>query len=282
MVACERYAVIGFPLEHTLSPAIHNSVFSKLDVPAIYEKAVVKKSELEGFCRDETLQGFNVTIPHKEAIVKFLSRLEEDAKISGAVNTVLRTPTGLLGYNTDMQGLLLAIRRLGFDYKDSRIAVIGSGGAAVGVVIKAAMEGAKSITIIARNEGKAEAIRAKAIAAKNVDIQICRLAGLAYAEEKFDILVNATPLGMGRAGDDFQDFSFLKSMTNGALVYDMVYNNWETGLIREAKAQGLVTGNGLSMLVSQALLADGIFLGDRFPEERAGEIFEQVYNEVVK
>jgi shikimate dehydrogenase len=285
----KRFAVIGFPIEHSLSPSIHNYVFSKRNVKAVYDKIPVKSGSLGAFCEDMDLDGMNVTIPHKEKIVQYLHRLEGDARISKSVNTVMRSGSELIGRNTDMEGLLLAIRHLGFDYRRRSVAVIGSGGAAAGVICKAAMEGADIITIIARNAEKAGAIRNDALQAASAsgfpDIAInIKTLKDSYGDCKFDILVNATPLGMVSCEEDFEDFSFLDSLVGGALVYDMVYNSEETSLIHSAKIHpnGFVTENGLSMLVFQALLADMIFLKERFPKELLDELFEQIYERIAR
>ncbi|MDR2355583.1 MAG: shikimate dehydrogenase [Clostridiales Family XIII bacterium] len=264
------FAVIGDPVGHSLSPAIHNAVFAALGISDAYRAIHVPAGGLEDFARRaraSRLRGFNVTIPHKQSIIQFLDETDEEARLCGAVNTVRVRDGRLTGYNTDAEGLLRAFGRRGRAYGGGDIAILGAGGAAAGIAVKAAREGARRITIFAgRRPEKAGELARRALGAAGphkpelvaAEMKPDALrAGLCDA----DILINATPLGMRGMADDHASLAFLEYLPARALVCDLIYDPPQTKFLREAAARGLETMNGLDMLVAQALLADEIFLG---------------------
>jgi shikimate dehydrogenase len=301
-----KFAVIGDPVAHSISPALHDAVFERLGIDARYDKIHVTNEELVAFAASlkagkagdgaEASRGVNVTIPHKKAILLLLDEVRGDALLAGAVNTVVReasvAPSGvmtgaestedsqtagrLVGYNTDMAGLLLALERIGSGYKDKVVCIFGTGGAALGAAVKAAAEGAKTVRVIGRNKEKVAAVCARScekcenfeqfvtkvpdsrIICEAVVIDECGIPQWSVADA--DIFLNATPLGMQGYAQDFEDLGFLDALPKTALVYDCVYIPAETTLLRAARARGLKAENGLSMLVWQGLLADVHFL----------------------
>ena len=269
------FAVIGDPIEHSMSPLLHGAVFAAVGVEARFDVVRVRPDSLAAFIsrvrQTGEPAGLNVTIPHKERILPLLDEVLGDAALSGAVNVVTvgkdPNPEGrrLTGHNTDMEGLLLAVRRCGFDYNGSRIAVSGTGGAALGAICKAATYGAKEVSVFGRNREKAEAALARAAALDREPGTETAFSfrGAPEAEklEGVDIFINATPLGMAGYPEDFADTSFLRGLPAGALVYDMVYTPSLTALVRAARERGLRAENGLGMLVLQGLLADALFFG---------------------
>jgi shikimate dehydrogenase len=275
LVRCEYpdadFAVIGDPVGHSLSPAIHNAVFAALGIARRYSAIHVPKGRAGAFAaraREVGLCGFNVTIPHKQDIIPFLDETDADARLCGAVNTVCNRNGHLVGYNTDMEGLLRALKRRGRAYGGGDIVILGAGGAAAGIAMKAACEGARRITICARRAEKAEELRRgtlRAVRARGAPPEIFAVemnpramrAALAGA----DIMINATPLGMSGVDADHASLDFPEDLPAHALVCDLVYDPPQTTLLRAATARGLETMSGLDMLVAQALLADEIFLG---------------------
>jgi shikimate dehydrogenase len=265
------FAVIGDPVGHSLSPAIHGAVFAALGLSYDYCAIHVPEGGPADFAaraRASRLRGFNVTIPHKQSIIRFLDETDEEARLCGAVNTVCVRDGRLIGYNTDTEGLLRALRRRGRAYGGAAVAVLGAGGAAAGIAVKAAREGARRITIFpGRRPERAEDLRRRVlraaagsrnpeiVAAESEPRAIC--AGVRDA----DILINATPLGMAGIGEDHASLAFLDALPAHALVCDLIYDPPRTRLLREAAARGLETMNGVDMLTEQALLADEIFLG---------------------
>ncbi|MDR1495403.1 MAG: shikimate dehydrogenase [Clostridiales Family XIII bacterium] len=298
MGAESDYLVIGDPLAHTLSPRLHGALFEELRkqgygeaANASYGAVRVTPEQLEASVRDIRagfVKGFNVTIPHKQTIVPFLDELRGDAALAGAVNTVVRDARGvpaegdnLIGYNTDMEGLKLALEARGRSYAGANVTVCGTGGAAAGVVCKAALEGAAKIVMIGRKEDAAARIREAAISAvpapaspgtegasaPRVDFvrhdfsEGAESPELDEALAGTDIFINATPLGMDGTSHRFASFCFIEKLSKGAFVYDLVYKPRETALVRAARERGLGAEGGLSMLVCQAMLSDELFLG---------------------
>jgi len=262
------YAVIGDPIGHTLSPPIHNAVFAALGMPDKYAAIPVKRGELADFVDRLPalgIKGFNITIPHKPDIIPYLSRIEDEARLCGAVNTVVVEKDGLCGYNTDMQGLLMAVQDQGLTYRESKIAILGTGGAACGVALKAMREQAREVVILGRRPEAAAEIGARfaqvsATAVKSGDLSEQALAG---ALRRCDVLVNTIPLGMAGIAEDHTSLDFLKALPDNTLVCDLIYNPPRTSLLLEAESLSLKVLNGLPMLIYQAILADEHFTGKR-------------------
>ena len=264
------FAVVGDPIMHSLSPFIHGVVLGSLGANGSYEAIHVARGNIGEFvdkARKSGLKGFNVTIPHKKDIVAFLDSVDEEARLCGAVNTVANREGKLYGFNTDMQGLLEALKTEGSGFAERNVTVLGTGGAAGAIAFKAAREGAASVTVLGRRVYKAEEIceNIKSAPGKGDGKTTMRagamdMESLAEAASGADILINATPLGMSGIGEDFASLEFLKRLPREALVCDIVYKPPRTNLLREAASLGLKTQNGLGMLIYQALLADELFL----------------------
>jgi shikimate dehydrogenase len=284
LVRCEYpgdgFAVIGDPIGHSLSPAIHRAVFGCLGVDARYSVIHVPRGALGGFvarAKASGLRGFNVTAPHKQDIFPFLDEIDNDAGLCGAVNTVVARNGRFIGYNTDMEGLSRALARRGRAYGGGDIVILGAGGAAAGIALKAALDGARRITALARRPEEADGLmkrvsaafegaagrHAPSFVAAGMDD-----AALRAAAGSADVLINATPLGMTGADCDYGSLDFLAALPAGALVCDLVYSPPRTKLLCGAEALGAETLGGLDMLVAQALLADGIFLGRALDTEK--------------
>lgn len=302
------FAVIGDPIEHSISPLLHAAVFSRVGAAAAYERVHVRPDGLNAFVqglRTGPYCGVNVTIPHKAAIVPLLDGLRGDALFAGAVNTVVRESAGgavntvvregagaggavregarLFGYNTDMEGLSRAVRGCGYDYAGSVVCVYGTGGAALGAAAKAASCGAKEVRIVGRGAEKTGRVAERARAAGAAKITVFGTKQASDAVSGADIMIHATPLGMKGYGADFEGLAFLAALPPHALVYDCVYTPAETALARAARARGLSAETGLSMLVWQGLISDTLFLraagfeyGDA--EILTEQIFKSVYN----
>jgi shikimate dehydrogenase len=261
-----EYCVVGDPIAHTLSPAIHGAIFKALGVKGRYGALRVPRGELGAFVertRNSGMRGFNVTIPHKVDIIPLLDDAAKEARLCGAVNTVVIREGRLYGCNTDMGGLLASLLDAGSGYAGRNILILGAGGASRGVALKAAREGATGITILARRAEAAEKIASSVRPHASCGVRTGEMSGEAMAREAraADVLINATPLGMSGSEGDFDSFDFLRGMRPGAFVCDLVYNPPVTGLLRAAGERGLAARNGLGMLIYQAILADEIFLG---------------------
>lgn len=261
--------IIGDPVGHSLSPIMQNAAFaaSRLDyvyvpfavTPENLGQAVIGLKAL-GVC------GFNVTIPHKTAIIPFLDRLDDSAGSAGAVNTVQLCGSSLIGYNTDGDGLVDSLSTdLGFSPGAEQILVVGAGGAARGAIAALCRSGAKRILVCNRSLDNAIAVMhdMKVRYPETViDVvrqnQVCR-----EHLRSTSLFINTTSLGMNGERIEGIDISHLPA---DAKVYDMVYSCSGTPLLQEASASGLEAVNGLGMLVAQGERAFEIWTGQKPPE----------------
>jgi shikimate dehydrogenase/3-dehydroquinate dehydratase type I len=254
--------LVGHPLGHSLSPAIHEAALSVLDVPGVYLPfdcdADSLDSLLEAAERDH-VRGFNVTSPHKETIVEKLDELDGDAERLGAVNTVVIGEGWTKGHNTDVFGFRLSLRSLGLRVGDRRVLVVGAGGAAKAVVDVLVREGAK-VQVTNRTMRRAAAL------ADSFDesVEAIYLEALARGGP-WDYLVNATPLGTQGVGPDLPVPASV--LARVGYVYDLVYNPPTTPLLEAARRLGKPTTSGLDMLVHQAAQSFELWTGRAPPVE---------------
>ncbi|MGN4124388.1 shikimate dehydrogenase [Lysinibacillus sphaericus] len=254
------FAVIGDPIEHSKSPAMHNAWFEEMMIDAAYIPVHVTSESLEaavaGF---KTLgaSGWNVTIPHKTTIIPYLDELDELAEKMGAVNTVVRTKEGKLrGYNTDGVGFVRSLEEaVGKSQKEKPVLLIGAGGAARGIAFAMQQQGYTNLTIANRTVANAQTI---------VDeLGIGRAITLAQAEEAladFSILVQMTSAGLA-TGNFSMPFS-LDRLAKGAIVADIVYNPLMTPFLQAAVEKGATVVTGLGMFVHQGAIAFNYWLGE--------------------
>ena len=255
--------VLGWPLAHSLSPAIHNAAFRRLGLDWVYLPFAVPPEDLPAAVqglRALGSVGVNVTMPHKETIVELLDDLSGDAQAVGAVNTVQNVGGRLIGHNTDVDGFLaFASDDAGLQIERSRCLVIGAGGAARAIVYALDRAGASSIAVAARREDQALSVLSVSSRADKTSITWDELPG---SSEGFDVVINATPLGM--PGHDPLP---RLSLTEGQAVVDLIYDPPETPLVEAAKAAGGAGWGGLGMLVHQAAASLRIWTGQEAPTE---------------
>lgn len=241
-----KLCVIGDPVAHSLSPAIHTEFLRRRGLEGSYITETVRPESLAAFvdeARRGAYDGFNVTMPHKQTILPLLDAVEGDAAAMGAVNTVVVRQGRATGYNTDGGGFL---HSLPFSVRGKLVLILGAGGAASAVCHAAARAGAVT-AVCCRQPKKAEALPSTAYP----------WGALPALAAECDVLVNATPLGM--AGyEQFSDFRFLDRCRG--CVYDLVYQPRETALLAAAKERGLETIGGLALLHAQAELAFALFV----------------------
>lgn len=264
--------IIGYPLGHSISPAMHNAAFKKLKLDWEYEPFEVNPKDLEEALKGMRalhIAGFNVTIPHKETIIPLIDEVTKNARIIGAVNTIVNQEGRLVGYNTDGAGFIESLKGdAKFDPKGKDVVLLGAGGAARAVSVMLAEAKAKSL-IIADIDGE----KAKSLSeyiGSYFDIK-CNFVEpnsheLQLAIDDADLLVNSTPIGMhpnDKASPLEKGIKLHKILT----VYDLVYNPSETKLLKGAKAAGAKTCSGLGMLVRQGALALTLWTGKEAPIE---------------
>ncbi len=270
----KKLAIIGYPVSHSFSPAMHNFISERINAPYSYSavevlpgevKEAVLKLKADGIC------GFNVTAPHKFAIMECLDEISEDARRYGSVNTVVNKNGRLYGYNTDAEGFYMSLRYNGINPENKHILILGAGGAAQPVALNLAEKGAASLTVKNRTQEKAEQLKKyiKDCIDYEIETQIKR--------EHYDIVINCTSLGMG-------DNKHLSAMENMSLInektvaVDMIYNPAETVFLKNAKDKGAKTLNGLGMLIFQGILAYRLFTGIDIADSMADEILKGVFN----
>ena len=271
--------VIGDPIVQSKSPAIHGFWLERLGIDADYRAAHVTREGLAEYVAarraNAAWRGCNVTMPHKQAIMPLLDRLDPLAARIGAVNTVVREGDALVGYNTDAPGFLEPLQSLLAQRHLFRMArVLGTGGAARAIVAALSDEGFV-IVLAGRNPDKARALLDEL--ARGTDHHAVDLAHFApetdFAfddrEQCLDLIVNASPLGM--AGNPPLAFDFSHAPP-GSVVYDIVTHPLDTPLLQQARARGLRTVDGLSMLIGQAAFAFERFFGKWPPREADGEL----------
>ncbi len=277
-----KLAVIGDPIEHSLSPLVHGGVMEALEIPCAYEKVQVKKGGLPEFlsyAKKTGITGFNLTMPHKVDIIPYLDEMDAEAQVFDSVNTVKIKDGKLFGHNTDALGYVMSLQTKGYTIQNSRVVILGAGGVVRTLSLKFAKDGAKEIKICNRTMEKAEEI-ANSVHAKTGVPVFCdgfSVDGITKACRECDVLVNATPLGMHGVSREFEDLSFLEVLPKDALVSDLIYNPDRTKLLTKADELGFKTINGLGMLIYQGILADEIYLEKVLNRE---EIFEKVSTKI--
>lgn len=261
--------LIGDPVEHSMSPAMHNAAFAASGLDFIYVPFRVEKERLReaiGGLRGLNIRGLNVTIPHKVSVIPFLDGLDELAEKIGAVNTIVNEDGRLTGHNTDAGGFLRALAESGIKPAGKKVVVLGAGGAARAIAFTLAGNGASPLIMNRKLEfGWAVSLAGQLEQAFNIKVEALELseANLEAALRRADILVNATSVGMS---PNRNDTPVPRRLLKAELaVFDVVYNPRKTRLLTEAGAAGAVTISGLEMLVWQGALAFEMWTGRKAP-----------------
>jgi shikimate dehydrogenase len=264
--ATARAGIIGWPVEHSLSPAMHNAAFQALGLDWHYDRLLAPPGQVGGLLAGLAARGYrgaNVTVPHKEAVLPFLARLGGQAQAIGAVNTLVWGPEGWTGHNTDAAGFLAALREVGFEPAGASALVLGAGGAARAVVYALSAAGC-SLAIHNRTPERAAGLAADMASVGGPPVQAISLAEL--QPDAIDLLVNATSLGLGtQAGASA--WPEPRPLPAHWTVYDLVYKPAETALLARARAAGAAAVGGLGMLVHQGALAFELWTGQPAPVE---------------
>ena len=257
--------IFGYPISHTLSPAMHNAVIKALGLDMVYLPFEVKPSNLKeaiNGIKSLGIIGVNITIPHKESVIRFLDDISEEARLVGAVNTIVNKDRKLVGYNTDGSGYMASLKEeLGFNPKSKRIIIIGAGGAARGILAALATQKPKSITVANRTLSRAVSLiktfkgkfRDTRFEAIDLDNNMLKM-----SFNSVDLLINTTSVGMKQS----KALKIpLETLPKIAIVSDIIYNPLETLLLKKAKKIGLTTHGGLGMLVHQGARSFKLWTG---------------------
>jgi shikimate dehydrogenase len=250
-------AIIGDPVEHSLSPVMHNAAFKKLGLNLVYVAFKVTPTELKDAvlgAKSLGLRGLNVTMPHKNAVMNYLDEVDATAKAIGAVNTVLNNQGKLIGYNTDGEGAMIALQENGVHPEERKLLLLGAGGAAKAVAYQVAQD-VKELVILNRTPEKAKKLAEMLCENFGVKVKGGTLSSEVLKEElpTTDILVNATSLGM----HPDVDYSPVPSdlLRSDLSVMDIIYNPLETKLVKDAKVAGAKVVSGVEMLIYQGAIA---------------------------
>jgi shikimate dehydrogenase len=256
--------LIGWPVDHSLSPAMHNAAFAALGLDWRYEllptppdrvAATLARLRAEGFC------GINVTVPHKQAVMPHLVGVSDVAKAVGAVNTLIERGGRWIGHNTDVDGFLAALCQAGFEPQGRRALLLGAGGAAQAVAYGLTRSGC-TVVVHNRTEQRAEHLADRL---RKVDLTVHVTPDLARLDlGRFDLLVNATSVGMWPR-TSASPWPETEPLPPHWTVYDLVYNPAETRLLAQARAARATAVGGLGMLIHQGALAFELWTGEQAP-----------------
>lgn len=264
--------LIGSPVAHSLSPKMHNLAFSQLKINAYYEAIDVQNDELQEIIqsfRRENFIGANVTMPHKNNVIKYLDELDITSKLSSSVNTIVPKDDKLIGFSTDGKGFIDSLTTYDVNIKEKKILILGAGGAAKSIIVQAALDEASQIIIAKRkNSSYQDTINfANTVTnTTNCTIKVIDINSsiLEASINESDILINATPIGMKE-----NDTSIIpaKYLNHNIIVCDLIYEPNLTPLLKSANDLGCKTINGKYMLLYQGARSFELWTGNKMPIE---------------
>jgi shikimate dehydrogenase len=269
--------IIGYPIEHSLSPLMQNEAISRLNLDYVYLPFPVKSENLsaalDGFYAIH-LQGFNVTIPHKQAIIPLLSEISDTAKIIGAVNTVWHTRKGWKGTNTDIDGFIAPLKQIKGNWSQICPVIFGNGGAARAVVVGCAELGCPEIHVVGRSQAKlAHFCQSWLDTPLKSILKVHSWNNLSQLVSATDLLINTTPVGMyPHVNQSPLDVTVIDKIKPGAIAYDLIYTPSPTLFLRQAQERGAIIIDGVEMLVQQGAAALEIWVQQRVPVEKMREV----------
>ena len=259
----KKYLVIGNPIDHSLSPKLHNYWIKNNNINAIYEKRKLNKDEIEGLIskvKEKKLNGINVTVPFKKEVIPYLDRLSLEAESTQSVNTIYLDNDKVVGHNTDISGFELGIKNLKFETTGKKILILGAGGVVPSIIFALNKMKVSEITISNRTKDRAESI-------KNF-FKNLKVADWGNIPE-FDMIINATSVGLNK--DDRINLD-LSKVGKDKFFYDVIYNPKETNFLKIGKRMGNKTENGKLMFIYQAFTAFKVWHG----------VEPEINNEVIK
>jgi shikimate dehydrogenase len=239
----KKFLVIGNPIEHSLSPELHNYWIKKNNLKASYDKKLLKQNEIKKIIldlREENIHGLNVTVPFKKTVIPFLDILSDEAKISQSVNTIYKNKDKIIGDNTDIEGFKISLKKTNQVIKNKKALILGAGGVVPSIIIALKKMQISKIYLSNRTESKALEIKKFF-----PEIEIIEWG----KTSNFDVIINATSIGLNK--EDEIDIDY-KNISRNNFFYDVIYNPKETNFLRKAKEFGAHTENGKMMFIYQA------------------------------
>ena len=259
----KKFLVIGNPINHSLSPILHNYWIKKYKIDAAYEKKFLNNNEIEGLIfniREERIHGINVTVPFKKKVIPFLDELSEEANISKSVNTIYKKENKIIGDNTDIEGFKLSLEKTEQEIKNKKALILGAGGVVPSIIIALKKMQIEKIYLSNRTELKTMELK------KDFpEIKIIKWGEIL----DFDIIINATSIGLKE--EDEININY-QQISKDKFFYDVIYNPPETNFLKNAKKYGGITKNGKMMFIYQAQKAFFIW----------HKIFPEIDNETIK
>ena len=239
----KKYLVIGNPINHSLSPKLHNHWIKKNKINAVYDKKQINENDIKSVIsevRNGKIEGINVTVPFKKSVIPFIDQLSSEAEEAQSVNTIYKENNKVLGHNTDISGFELAMRGKSYDIKGKKIFILGAGGVVPSIILALKKMGANKIILSNRTKKKAEQLKKIFSYLEIVD----------WGEiPEFNMIINATSLGLNKEDEIKLDYAGLGP---NKLFYDVIYNPKQTKFLSKAKQFGNQTENGKMMFIYQA------------------------------
>jgi shikimate dehydrogenase len=276
--ATQVHAVIGSPIGHSLSPVMMNAAFAAQGLDRVYVAFAVAPHALGAFIqgmRASGLAGVNVTIPHKQAVMQYLDDIDESARLSGAVNTIVVRSGQLIGYNTDGIGYVRSlVEETGIALSSRSILLVGAGGAARGLLYALLQQGARAVALAARRPGEAallvQEMHAHSGAAALSSVDLLDGEAMRSAVQSADLIINTTPVGMHpHVGVMPLEAEWLaaraQSERGRVIISDILYNPLETKLLKIARLLGYQTHSGVGMFIHQGAYAFEYWTGEPAP-----------------
>ena len=248
----KNYFVIGNPIDHSLSPRLHNFWIKKNNINAVYKKKKLSDEDLENLIlkiKQKEIDGINVTVPFKKKVISYLENLTDEAKLTESVNTIFLDNDKITGHNTDIYGFISAFKSVKYDISGKKILILGAGGVVSSIIFALKKLKAKKIIISNRTRNKADSL-------KNLfkDLTVINWGDIS----EFDLVVNATSIGL--KNEEELNLDFLKNQKD-KFFYDVIYNLKETNFLKSAKKRGNMTENGKKMFIYQAAASFKIWHG---------------------
>lgn len=269
MELLKTFCIIGDPIDHSLSPLIHNAGFQALNLNCSYIAFKVPHNELENSIeslRKINIAGFNVTIPHKVGVVKYLDEITPDAKLAGAVNTVVNKDGRLIGYNTDIYGFIYPLEQTFSSFENLNILILGSGGACRAALVGLSRKkDIKSVNIVNRDQNKLMNVidLGKELGLPCIPVDHNSKSTIQNVALESDLIVNTTSIGLNNE-KSIIEYDFIKK---NSVVFDIVYKPIYTDLLMKAKKRGAKIIFGYEMLLHQAVKAFELFTHCNAPYE---------------
>ena len=247
----KKYFVIGNPIDHSLSPKLHNYWLKENKIQAIYDKKKIDEKGLKSVIseiKEKKIDGINITVPFKKIVIPYLDKLSPEAEQTQSVNTIILNNNCLVGHNTDIAGFTKAIKNLNFNIKGKKIIILGAGGVVPSIITALTKMDVSKIIVSNRTKKKAEDLK----------LLFPNLEFLEWGETiDFDVIINATSMGLNK--ETFKlDFS---KYGKNKLFYDLIYNPAETSFLKVGKKLGNKTENGKLMFIYQAFEAFKLWHG---------------------